>query len=78
MNPEETVRRIAYQLWEQQGRPEGRALDHWLAAEQVWREQEGAATRRLASPSAPPMLSPQGGPTAAQKQRARSPRRQAR
>lgn len=23
----------AYQIWEQEGRPEGRSLDHWLQAE---------------------------------------------
>ena len=27
------IRKRAYQLWEQQGRPEGRHLDHWLQAE---------------------------------------------
>ena len=24
---------FAYWIWEQEGRPEGRALDHWLQAE---------------------------------------------
>jgi hypothetical protein len=27
---EQTVRETAYLLWESEGRPEGRALDHWL------------------------------------------------
>ena len=27
------IRERAYQLWEQEGRPEGRDLDHWLRAE---------------------------------------------
>ena len=27
------IRERAYQLWEQEGRPEGRHLDHWLQAE---------------------------------------------
>jgi hypothetical protein len=30
---EETVRREAYYLWESEGRPADRALDHWLRAE---------------------------------------------
>jgi len=30
---EETVRRRAYQLWEDAGRPEGRSDEFWLAAE---------------------------------------------
>jgi hypothetical protein len=29
----ERIRRRAYELWEQEGRPEGRALDHWHQAE---------------------------------------------
>jgi Protein of unknown function (DUF2934) len=29
---ERRVRMRAYQIWEQEGRPEGRALDHWLRA----------------------------------------------
>jgi hypothetical protein len=27
------IRERAYQLWEQEGRPEGRHMDHWLQAE---------------------------------------------
>ena len=27
------IRERAYQLWEEEGRPEGRAVDHWLKAE---------------------------------------------
>jgi hypothetical protein len=27
---EQEIRDAAYYLWEQEGRPEGRALDHWL------------------------------------------------
>ena len=26
------IREAAYRLWEDEGRPEGRALDHWLRA----------------------------------------------
>ena len=29
---EERKRRLAYQLWEEEGRPEGRAEDHWQEA----------------------------------------------
>ena len=28
------IRERSYQLWEQEGRPDGRHLDHWLQAEQ--------------------------------------------
>ena len=29
----EAIRRRAYELWEAEGRPEGRERDHWLQAE---------------------------------------------
>ena len=31
--PEEQIRERAYYLWEKEGRPEGRDLDHWLVAQ---------------------------------------------
>ena len=37
MATHEDLRRIqqrAYQIWEQEGRPEGRAVEHWRQAEQ--------------------------------------------
>jgi hypothetical protein len=30
---EQSVREAAYFLWEREGRPEGRALEHWTTAE---------------------------------------------
>ena len=30
---EQAVRERAYAIWEEEGRPEGRHLDHWLRAE---------------------------------------------
>jgi Protein of unknown function (DUF2934) len=30
---EQAVRERAYSIWEEEGRPEGRHLDHWLRAE---------------------------------------------
>lgn len=29
---DEWIRQRAYQIWEEEGRPDGRALDHWLRA----------------------------------------------
>ena len=37
---EKTIREAAYQLWEQEGRPEGRAMDHWLEAREIHGEEE--------------------------------------
>lgn len=31
---EETIRSRAYAIWETEGRPEGRSIDHWLRAEE--------------------------------------------
>jgi hypothetical protein len=46
---EERIRRRAYQLWQQDGCPEGRALDHWdKAAELVAiEENHGLAMKPL-------------------------------
>jgi hypothetical protein len=37
---EEEVRLIAYWIWEDEGRPHGCDLDHWLRAEAVWHERQ--------------------------------------
>ncbi|MGD0588608.1 MAG: DUF2934 domain-containing protein [Thermoplasmata archaeon] len=42
------IRRMAYNLWEKEGRPEGRAFDHWLRAEAMWDSQH--ATRPQSAP----------------------------
>ena len=43
---EERIRSRAYELWESEGRPEGREVDHWLrAAQELAAEQERPATR---------------------------------
>jgi hypothetical protein len=43
---DEQIRERAYQLWEQLGRPEGRADEFWHLAEQDLLNEERAATRR--------------------------------
>jgi hypothetical protein len=40
-NLEHLIRARAHQLWEQEGRPDGRAEDHWFAARKLV-EIEGA------------------------------------
>lgn len=42
MDREEEIRRLGYHLWEQEGRPEGRALQHWLAAEEQWNREHAS------------------------------------
>ena len=36
MHHDEAVKVIAYRIWEEEGRPDGRALEHWLKAEALW------------------------------------------
>ena len=38
---EQRIREIAYSLWEEEGYPEGRADEHWAAAEAVVDAQDG-------------------------------------
>jgi hypothetical protein len=40
---QERIRERAHRLWEEEGRPEGRADAHWLAAEAMERETTEAA-----------------------------------
>lgn len=47
--PTEEIRREAYLLWQQEGCPEGRELDHWLAAQELVKHR----TRHLHAHPAP-------------------------
>ncbi|TCK28988.1 DUF2934 family protein [Ancylobacter aquaticus] len=38
---DETIRARAHQIWEQEGRPEGRAEDHWVQAKEILAIEEG-------------------------------------
>ena len=33
MNTEQAIRELSYLIWEREGRPHGRGLEHWLQAE---------------------------------------------
>jgi hypothetical protein len=39
---EEEIRKLAYSLWEQEGRPEGQHEEHYFRAKQILEEQEAA------------------------------------
>ena len=41
MYHDEEMRLIAYRIWEEEGRPEGRDLEHWFKAEAIWQERQG-------------------------------------
>jgi hypothetical protein len=70
MTPDNTqqIRLEAYYIWEREGRPEGRALEHWVAAEQLLGAEpaealDGAIRAWLEEPAVPP--APQPTPAAA-------------
>lgn len=35
LQSEEVIRGIAYDIWEKEGRPDGKALEHWLRAKKT-------------------------------------------
>ena len=37
MSIEDEIRLIAYYIWEAENHPDGRAMDHWLEAEKLWK-----------------------------------------
>ncbi|MBI2965627.1 MAG: DUF2934 domain-containing protein [Chloroflexi bacterium] len=53
---EEQIRLIAYQIWEEEGRPHGKHMEHWSQAERRWNQDSGAGTTMTGSgsPSARP------------------------
>jgi Protein of unknown function (DUF2934) len=57
MNDEDLIRDPAYRLWEDEGRPDGRAEAHWYQARDMIRDEESQkrATARpaVSAPAAP-------------------------
>ncbi len=47
MRHDEAVKCLAYRIWEEEGRPDGRALDHWLKAEAFWDTHEEFEEHRV-------------------------------
>lgn len=41
MQREDEVRLVAYNIWEEEGSPGGRDLEHWFKAEAIWQERQG-------------------------------------
>ena len=57
----ERIRRRAYQIWEQEGRPAGRDAAHWdMAAEQIAIEDNQRLVTKPVTPKAP--VGPAGEP----------------
>ena len=59
MEREAEINQIAYRIWEEEGRPEGRDLEHYLRAKEIWQRNHsgepfgtspGSAPRRSTRP----------------------------
>jgi hypothetical protein len=52
------IRERAYWLWEEEGRPEGRELDHWYRASREIAGRTAAITARAEAASVVPKVKP--------------------
>ena len=39
---DEQIRELAYRIWQEEGYPYGREVQHWLKAETIWLEKQRA------------------------------------
>jgi Protein of unknown function (DUF2934) len=62
---EDRIRNRAYELWEAEGRPEGREVDHWLRAAQEVSGEVAAETSVVGTPVARRPRTPRSATTAA-------------
>ena len=63
MVTEEQIRNLAHAIWEQEGRPEGKHVEHYFRAKQILEEQQETRVIELAPsppiaelPPLPPMV----------------------
>ncbi len=60
MATEEQIKDLAHSIWEQEGRPEGKHMDHYFRAKQILEEREAAHVIQLAPPPPAAALPPPG------------------
>jgi hypothetical protein len=48
---EQSIRERAYELWEQDGRPDGRSIDYWLQAARELEDEAAPGTEADAGPA---------------------------
>ena len=58
MVTEEQIRNLAHAIWEQEGRPEGKHVEHYFRAKQILEEQEASRVIELAPPPPIVLLAP--------------------
>lgn len=59
MATEEEIKKLAHEIWEKEGCPEGKALEHYFRAKQILEEQEASHVIELGPPQPVPQLAPQ-------------------
>jgi len=78
---EEQIKELAYAIWEQEGRPEGKEVEHHFRAKKILEEREEARVIELPpSPPVPQLSPPQAATTVPQprKRRKHTPRKKSR
>ena len=51
---DEEIRQLAYRLWQDAGCPNGADLQHWLKAQELWRENHPSKNRTKPSKARKP------------------------
>jgi hypothetical protein len=59
MVTEEQIKDLAHEIWEQEGRPEGKDIKHYFRAKQILEEKENARVIELPPPPIPQLSRPQ-------------------
>ena len=50
MITEERIKELAHSIWEQEGRPNGKDIEHYFRAKKILEEQESSRVIELAPP----------------------------
>jgi hypothetical protein len=66
MVTDEKIRNLAYSIWEKEGHPEGKDVEHYLKAKKILDQQEGMQISELAPTSPVVQLASQTKPSWAQ------------
>jgi hypothetical protein len=75
MNSEKRIRERAYAIWEQEGRPEGKELEHYLRAKRMLEDESNASPIETPEPSPSTLLPPPKPKAAKRRGPARRPKK---
>lgn len=59
MATEEEIKKLAHEIWEKEGRPDSKDVEHYFRAKQILELQEASNVIELAPPRPVPQLAPQ-------------------